>query len=219
MLPNLKKIFIDNNNFFIILSLSIIFALTIQQFLLFKGAFVVLIHALEIFNDNKLQNDWIANQTDHIPLFTNFNYILIKFFSVKILYFIHFALLSFCALFLFLICRYIYPKLYKPNSILIWFAIFTFIFHENSFFSGLAGQRVIDAGYQPASYGVFFFLGIYFFLNNKNFLSILFICISASFHPTYIIHSGFLILGFLTYFFSLKRYSDSFKVLLYDPKE
>ena len=215
MLPNLKKIFIDNNNFFIILSLSIIFALTIQQFLLFKGAFVLLIHALEIFNDNKLQNDWIANQTDHIPLFTNFNYILIKFFSVKILYFIHFALLSFCALFLFLICRYIYPKLYKSNSILIWFAIFIFIFHENSFFSGLAGQSVINAGYQPASYGVFFFLGIYFFLNNKNFLSILFICISASFHPTYIIHSGFLILGFLTYFFLLKRYSDLFKVLLY----
>ena len=215
MLPNLKKIFIDNNNFFIILSLSIIFALTIQQFLLFKGAFVLLIHALEIFNDNKLQNDWIANQTDHIPLFTNFNYILIKFFSVKILYFIHFALLSFCALFLFLICRYIYPKLYKSNSILIWFAIFIFIFHENSFFSGLAGQSVINAGYQPASYGVFFFLGIYFFLNNKNFLSILFICISASFHPTYIIHSGFLILGFLAYFFSLKRYSDLFKVLLY----
>ena len=215
MLSNLKKIFVDNNYFFIILFLSVIFALTTQQFLLFKGNIAVLIHALEIFNDNKLQNDWIANQTDHIPLFTYFNYILIKFFSVKILYFIHFTLLSFCALFLFLICRYIYPKLFKLNSIIIWFAIFIFIFHENSFFSGLAGQSVIDAGYQPASYGVLFFLGIYFFLNDKNFLSVFFICLAASFHPTYIMHSGFLILGFLTYSFLLKRYSELFKILLY----
>ena len=164
MLFKLNQFIINNKNFLIIFSLSVIFALTIQQFTLFKGAIVVLIHALEIFNDNKLQNDWIANQTDHIPLFTYFNYILIKFFSVKILYLIHFILLSFCALFLFLICRYVYPKLYKSNSILIWFAIFIFIFHENSFFSGLAGQRVIDAGYQPASYGIFFFFrNIFFF--------------------------------------------------------
>ena len=157
MLFKINQFYINNKIFFIIFSLSVIFALTIQQFTLFKGAFVVLIHALEIFNDNKLQNDWIANQTDHIPLFTYFNYILIKFFSVKILYFIHFTLLSSCALFLFLICRYIYPKLFRLNSIIIWFAIFIFIFHENSFFSGLAGQSIIDAGYQPASYGVLFF--------------------------------------------------------------
>ena len=84
MLFKLNQFYINNKIFFIIFSLSVIFALTIQQFTLFKGAFVVLIHALEIFNDNKLQNDWIANQTDHIPLFTYFNYILIKFFSVKI---------------------------------------------------------------------------------------------------------------------------------------
>ena len=116
---------------------------------------------------------------------------------------------------MFLICRYIYPKLFRLNSIIIWFAIFIFIFHENSFFSGLAGQSVIDAGYQPASYGVLFFFGIYFFLNDKNFLSVFFICLAASFHPTYIMHSGFLILGFLTYSFLLKRYSDLFKILLY----
>ena len=215
MFFKLNQFIINNKIFFIIFSLSVIFALTIQQFTLFKGAFVVLIHALEIFNDNKLQNDWIANQTDHIPLFTYFNYILIKFFSVKILYFMHFILLSLCALSLFLISKSIYTNLEKSDFIIVWFTFFILIFHENSFFSGVAGQSIIDAGYQPASYGVLFFLGIYFFLINKNFLSILLICISASFHPTYIIHSGFLVLGFSTYFFLFKRYTDLFKIFLY----
>ena len=215
MLFKLNQFYINNKIFFIIFSLSVIFALTIQQFTLFKGAFVVLIHALEIFNDNKLQNDWIANQTDHIPLFTYFNYILIKFFSVKILYFMHFILLSLCALSLFLISKSIYLNLEKSDFIIVWFTFFILIFHENSFFSGVAGQSIIDAGYQPASYGVLFFLGIYFFLINKNFLSILLICISASFHPTYIIHSGFLVLGFSMYFFLFKKYSDLLKIFIY----
>ena len=205
MLFKLKQFYINNKIFLIIISLSAIFAFTVQQFLLFKGNIVVIIHAIEIFNDNKLQNDWIANQTDHIPVFTYINYILIKLFSVKILYFVHFILLSLCVLSLFLISKSIFPELEKSYLILVWFTFFLFIFHENSFFSGVAGQSIIDAGYQPASYGVLFFLGIYFFLINKNFLSILLICISASFHPTYILHSGFLVLGFSMYFFYLKN--------------
>lgn len=215
MIFKLNQFIINNKNFLIIFSLSLIFAFTVQQFLLFKGNVVVIIHAIEIFNDNKLQNDWIANQTDHIPAFTYFNYILIKLFSIKILYFVHFILLSLCAFSLFLISKSVYPKLGKSDFILVWFTLFILIFHENSFFSGVAGQSVIDAGYQPASYGVLFFLGIYFFLIDKNFLSILLICISATFHPTYIIPSGFLVLGFSMYFFLYKKYSDLFKIILY----
>ncbi len=215
MLFKLKQFYINNKIFLIIISLSAIFAFTVQQFLLFKGNIVVIIHAIEIFNDNKLQNDWIANQTDHIPVFTYINYILIKLFSVKILYFVHFILLSLCVLSLFLISKSIFPELEKSYLILVWFTFFLFIFHENSFFSGVAGQSIIDAGYQPASYGVLFFLGIYFFLINKNFLSILLICISASFHPTYILHSGFLVLGFSMYFFLFKKYTDLLKILIY----
>ena len=215
MILKINQFIINNKNFLIIFSISLIFAFTVQQFLLFKGNVVVIIHAIEIFNDNKLQNDWIANKTDHIPAFTYFNYILIKLFSVKILYFVHFILLSLCAFFLFLISKSVYPKLGKSDFILVWFTLFILIFHENSFFSGVAGQSVIDAGYQPASYGVLFFLGIYFFLINKNFLSILLICISASFHPTYIIPSGFLVLGFSIYFILFKNYSDLFKIFLY----
>jgi len=78
----------------------------------------------------------------------------------------------------------------------------------------VAGQSVIDAGYQPASYGVLFFIGIYFFLIEKNFLSILFICLGASFHPTYVLHSGFLLLGILAYNFWSKKYLNCLKIVI-----
>ena len=133
MIRRLKQILSINDQIFLIFVLSLIFGFTVQQFLLFKGNIAVLIHALEIFNDNKLQNDWTANQTDQLPLFTLFNIFLIKFFSTNVLYLIHLILLSLCSFFLFLICKFVYPKLNSSNQILIWFSIFIVIFHEKNF--------------------------------------------------------------------------------------
>ena len=79
---------------FVYIVLSILFAITVQQFPFFKGNSLHLIHAIKNFEFNKLQNDWIANTTNHLPLFTIFNHFLIKFFSLKILHFIHLCLLS-----------------------------------------------------------------------------------------------------------------------------
>ena len=194
--------------------LSLLFVLTVQIFDFYKGNAAHLIHSIKFFDDNKLQNDWIANQENHLPLFAYSNYLLIKIFSNKVIYFIHSFLLGTCSLFLFLISKNLFPKLEIRNLYIIWFAFFIFLFHENSFFSGVAGQSVINAGYQPASYGIFFFIGIYFFLKNNNFLSILFICLAASFHPTYVLHSGFLVLGILTSYLISKNFTKFFKILL-----
>lgn len=194
------------------LLLSILFAFTIQQFPFFKGNSLHLIHAIKDFDSNELQNDWIANQTNHLPLFTFFNHLLIKFFSIKILYLVHFILLSICALFLFLICKNEFQILNRPYLSLIWFSLFTLIYHENSLFGGVAGQDVINEGHQPASYGVLFFIGIYLFLIKKNFSAVFFICLAASFHPTYVIHSGFLLFGISMYFIFRKEFILMFKI-------
>ena len=196
-----------------LLFLSLIFALTVQQFELFKGNANHLIHSIKEFDDNKLQNDWIANQNHHLPLFTYFNNLLIKIFSKDIIHIIHYLLLGTTSFYLYLISKKLFPKLDTKNLKVMWFAIFIFLFHENSFFSGVAGQSSIDAGYQPASFAVLFFVGIYFFLIEKNFLSILFICLGASFHPTYVLHSGFLVLGILGYNFWSKNYQNFLKIL------
>ena len=153
----------ENRKIFLYVLLSFLFVISVQQFALYKGNIAHLVHAIKDFSSNKLQNDWIANQSNHLPLFTYFNFILIKLFSKKVLYLIHGILLGSCALFVFLICKEIIPKLKETFHSLIWFALFILIFHENSFFTGVAGQDVIDEGYQPASFGVLFFVGYYLF--------------------------------------------------------
>ena len=194
--------------------LSLIFVLTIQIFDPFRGNAAHLIHSIKHFDTNKLENDWIANQAHHLPVFVKFNYFLIKFFSSKIIYFMHGVLLALCALYLFLISKNLFPKLETRNLTIIWFAFFIILFHENSFFSGVAGQSVIDIGYQPASFGILFFIGIYYFMMKKYFLCILLICLGASFHPTYVLHSGFLVLGILSYLILSKNYKTFFKTLI-----
>ena len=203
-----------NNSTLVYICLSLIFVLTIQIFDPFRGNAAHLIHSIKYFDTNKLQNDWIANQAHHLPVFVQFNYVLIKLLSSKVIYFIHGILLALCALYLFLISKNLFPKLETRNLAIIWFALFTILFHENSFFSGVAGQSVIDIGYQPASFGILFFIGIYYFLIKKYFLCILFICLGASFHPTYVLHSGFLVLGILTYFILSKNYQNFLKTLI-----
>lgn len=203
-----------HKDLFIYLILSILFAITIQQFAFYKGNSLHLLHAIKDFESNKLQYDWIANQTDHLPLFTYFNNIILKIFSINFLYLVHFILLSFCALFLFLICKNIFEDLNKISLSLLWFSLFMFVYHEHSLFGGVAGQDVINEGYQPASYGVLFFIGIYLYLIKKNSYSIFFICLSASFHPSYVLHSGFLIIGILGYFFFQKEYKKFLKILV-----
>ncbi len=54
--------------------LSLIFVLTIQIFDPFRGNAAHLIHSIKYFDTNKLENDWIANQAHHLPVFVKFNY-------------------------------------------------------------------------------------------------------------------------------------------------
>ena len=205
-LNNQKKII-----FYLIL--SILFAITIQQFPFFKGNSLHLLHSIKNFDFNKLQNDWIANQTNHLPLFTYFNYVLLNIFPINFLHVVHFILLLICPFFLFLICKHEFSSLDKGYLSLIWFSVFILVYHEHSFFGGVAGQDVINEGYQPASFGVLFYVGIYFFLIKKNLTAIIFISLGASFHPTYVLHSGFLVLGISAYFILENKYQEMFKVL------
>ena len=197
------------------LILSILFAITIQQFPFFKGNSLHLLHAIKEFGTNKLQDDWIANQTNHLPVFVYLNNIFLQFFPVKTLHVIHFSLLVICSLFIFLICRNEFQNLSRTSLSLLWFSIFIIIYHEHSFFGGLAGQDIINEGYQPASFGVLFYCGIYLFLIRKYFFSIFLICLSASFHPSYILHSGLLSFGFCFYLLLEREFKPLIRLIIF----
>ena len=53
------------------------------------------------------------------------------------------------------------------------------------------------------------------FLIRKYFLSILLICLSASFHPSYVLHSGLLFFGFSFYLILAREFKTLLKLLTY----
>ena len=191
-----KKIF--NNKKTLIIILSFLFALSVQKNFLFQGSDVLLINSIKSLNFEKLSSDWVSTYTDHIPVYTYFNYLLINLFSINIINLILISILVLCSYSLFYINNYFYNKLNSEN-IFLWFAFFLFIFHEKSFFSGVAGQSILSHVYAPSIYGVLMFSSFAFFLYNRYFLSIFILVLAVYFHPTYLIHSFFLFIGYIFY--------------------
>ena len=61
MSQKLKLFFNSHEKIIYLIFLSFIFAMTVQQFELFKGNANHFIHSIKEFDENKLQNDLIAN--------------------------------------------------------------------------------------------------------------------------------------------------------------
>tara|TARA_B100000161_G_scaffold223271_1_gene168799 strand:+ start:611 stop:2101 length:1491 start_codon:yes stop_codon:yes gene_type:complete len=191
----------EKKEFIILIIFSSIFALTVQQNYLFQGNHAHLIHSLKNINLVDLNNDWISSITNHVPIFTFFNYIFIKFFSINIIHILHFLLLITTAISIFYICKKFLNKI-DFSVYCFWFGFFIILFNEKTFFNGVAGQGVLNHVYQPSSFGVLFFLSFALFIYGKYYLSILSLAASVYFHPTYLLHSGFFLIGYILFLVS-----------------
>ena len=192
----------------ILICFSLLFIISTGALPLFEGNHSHLLRSIAYFEGSKLSNDWLANQTDPVPVFTFINSFLIKIFSSNITYLLHAILGLILIISCFFICK---NYLNKKNSItifLVWFFIFFIIFHEKTFFSGVAGQSIYNKTYQPSTYGVLLILSLCLFIYDKLILSIIIASLSAIIHPTYLIHSIFLISGYCIYFLYFKNYRN-----------
>ncbi len=202
----------EKKEFIILIILSSIFALTVQQNNLFQGNHAHLIHSLKNINLIDLNNDWISSITNHVPVFTFFNYVFIKFFSINVIYILHFLLLIITAISIFYICKKILKNI-NISAYCFWFAFFIILFHEKTFFNGVAGQGVLNHVYQPSSFGILFFLSFALFIYGKYYLSILSLVASVYFHPTYLLHSGFFFIGYILFLIS-KKEKKTFNIIV-----
>jgi len=203
----INKINKKNLSFFII----VLFLFTISQQDLFKENHVLLIYALKNFDAFKnLNNDFVTDFTNHIPIYTGLVFFLVKYFSIKSLYVLHYILLFICAFSIYKV----FDKIFKFTNleVIIWLTLYCLIFHENSYFSGVAGQSVINQTLQPSSFGVFFFVSLALYLNSNLILSVLSLCLAVYFHPTYLIHSIFFITGYSIYNLLYKNYKNLIKI-------
>ena len=82
------------------------------------------------------------------------------------------------------------------------------MFHEKTFFSGVAGQSVYNKTYQPSTFGVLVILSLSLFIYDKIIISIIIASLSAIIHPTYLIQSIFLISGYCIYLLYIKNYKN-----------
>ena len=82
----------DFENKYNFLFLSLLFALSIGQYPFFEENHVNLLRSLANSDYNKLTNDWLAQQTDHVPIFTFISTYLIKFFSLTFSLFLFISL-------------------------------------------------------------------------------------------------------------------------------
>ena len=159
-----------------------------------------------------MKNDWVTEFTNHIPVYTALTFILTKFFTLKSLYITHYVLLFLCTYSLFLIFNKSYQ--FNKSQIILWFLLYIILFHEKSYFVGVAGLSVINQTLQPASFGVFFFISLAFYSHSKIFLSLFSLCIAVYFHPTYLIHSIFFVTGYLVHNFLIRKSIIFFKIIL-----
>ena len=108
---------------------SLLFIFSSGALPLFEGNHSHLLRSIAYFEGSKLSNDWLANQTDPIPVFTFINSFLIKTFSPKITYLFHailgLILINSC----FFICKNFLNKKNSITILAIWFFIFFIIFH------------------------------------------------------------------------------------------
>ena len=194
--------------------LSFLFALSIGQFAFFEENHVHLLRALANDEFSKLGDDWLANQIDHTPLFTIISTLMINYTSLIGLNVLHIFLSATCSISIFYICKKNFSNYDFEKILFVWFLFLFFIFKEKSFANGVAGQYLLNPAYQPATFGVFILSSLALFLYRRDVLAIIFVILSASIHPTYIIQAFFLICGYLIYFLINKDLKNTFKISL-----
>ena len=207
-------------------------AFTIIACLLFAGAYV----QWPLFSSNQnsyflkgladagfgyLSSDRLANQTDHIPVFSGLVSLIHRLGINWAFYLLHGCLASLYAWSLFAFVKHTNSVRSSFIAPAIAFAILTF-FHaswmvdrlgdlvpglgqlpsmfrsltENST-SGMAGQYILGPYLQPSAFGVFLLASIAFFLNKREYLAAVCAVLAATMHPTYILHAAVLTTAYL----------------------
>ncbi len=166
-------------------------------------------------NYGQLNNDWMANTADHTPLFSIINSLIFNLFSINGFIIFHLILASLCVFSIYKICNLYILKNKNFKNTILWFIICSFIYHEKTFFFGVAGQGILNSSYQPSTFGILILFSLYLFQINKTYFSILSLCLAAIIHPTYLIHSGFLLIGYSFYLICYKNYREFIKINLF----
>lgn len=160
----------------------------------------------------ELQQDWLANTTDPTPVFSMLVQLTISL-GFQPLFYLYYLLLL--AIFIYSLWGIIQEVL-QPDwtqaqqhlalTLLVGMYSFAMRFFLSRllgqewrfiFEGGFAGQRLLGTVLQPSTFGVLLLLGLLLFLRRKPVPAVISVVLAATVHPTYLLNSGLLVLGFL----------------------
>jgi hypothetical protein len=198
---------------FIFIAWTSVFALIYAQSPLYtSNQNQYFLHGLAQADFGFLKNDWLANTLDPTPLFSLMVGLTYSIFQTGILFHFYYAILLGIYLFSLLgigsrlydlshpTARLVFlASLLAIHSAALRFVLSRSIGYDQSFIleGGLAGQRTLGLVFQPSTFGVLLVLSIYLFLIRRTFLALLPLAMAVSFHPTYLLSSGIIILSYV----------------------
>jgi len=177
-----------------------------------------------------LAEDWLAQTADPTPVFSAF----IKAHNVLLpdglFYFYHLILAGLYIFCLVRIATFCFPLSDSRwlKGILIGLVIFSHAMildeitnvilgftQEHLLSRGVKSQFLLGRFFQPSAFGVLLLLSIYLFLQKKWLLATALLPLAATIHPTYLLPSALLTMGFmLSYFISEKKLTGTLKIAL-----
>ena len=205
------------NQYVILTLFSLLFVGAYSQWALYtSNQNTYFLHGLAQAGVGYLKNDWLANTTDHLPVFTQIIFISHRYISPNIFYLYHGLLIGLYIFSLSVIISHTFKIRYNSLAFVMAFATLTFLHSfviqaliakipllarysrlSNLFTYGLAGQYILGSYFQPSAFGVFLIGSMVLFLKKRAIWSVVSAFVAAIVHPSYLLHAMWLTMGYL----------------------
>ena len=200
----------------------------ILNFLAWSGIFAIIYSQSPLYTANQntyflhglaqaglghLENDWLANTLDPLPVFTALVYWTYSIFRSGFPFYIYYALQMGVYFFSLLGIADELFGIRKSKTQTLIFILAFFLIHSAAFHfllsgplttetpflleSGVASQRLLGPVFQPSTFGVFLVLSVYLFLRGKHVLSLIPLALAIYFHSVYLLTGAFMVIAFM----------------------
>lgn len=198
------------------LVLSAVFGLAYTQSHLYNdNQNTKFLHGLAQAGRGFLEEDWLANTADPLPVFSSLVSLTALLFSDNLFY-IYYLLLMGVYIYSILGIASLQYNMYSSKTELLTFFVIILALHSirinilsnkilgldlTPLHFGVAGQYILGLDFQNSSFGVFLLLSIYAFLKRKHIWGIIWLSLASLFHPAYLFSATFLTIAYLLIIF------------------
>lgn len=167
-----------------------------------------------------LRQDWMANTSDPVPLFSGLVYLTYRLLNVDWFY-VYFTAAA--GIYIYALSRIAFSLFDLGGNRLQRFSFFTMmaLIHSgflrtlvyevsgkellNLFYTGLAKQYVLAYEFQPSMFGVLLLASIVMYLRGRLYWAVVLAVLAASFHTGSLFSAGVLVLAYVTAIYPEKR--------------